>query len=114
MVKYRLNNSFVCHLKTYEDSILYCKIHAKKYTFTPTNIIDYFTSCDEQKCCYIGKNKCEKNAKYKHNNNYYCALHRKTIYNRYLVLNKITHLLNLHKFLYFHLVQYLIVINYFF
>ena len=35
------------------------------------------------------KNKCEKNAKYKHNNNYYCASHRKTIYNRYLVLNKI-------------------------
>ena len=85
------NKCHLCSRKPYfsANNILYCKIHSKKYTFTPTNIIDYFTSCNEQKCCYIGKNKCEKNAKYKHNNNYYCALHRKTIYNQYLVLNKI-------------------------
>ena len=91
LIKDNKNKCHLCSRKPYfsANNMLYCKIHSKKYSFTPINIIDYFTSCDEQKCCYIGKNKCDKNAKYKCNNNFYCAAHRKTIYNRYLVLNKI-------------------------
>lgn len=80
----------LCFRKPYfsANNMLYCKIHSKKYIFNPINVDNYFDSCDKKICSYVGKNKCNKNAKYNYNNIYYCASHRKTIYNRYIVLNK--------------------------
>jgi hypothetical protein len=91
------DDEYKCHMcsrKPYfsANNILYCKIHSKKYSFNPINIIDYFTYCEKETCCYVGKNKCNKNAKYKYSDYFYCSAHRKSIYNQYLTLNKMNKL----------------------
>jgi hypothetical protein len=75
-----VNPSYYQDLNNYKKYT--CKNHAKKINIIPPTFDVLFKSDDENICCFMGKNKCEKKSKYIYNEQYFCNTHSKSEYNK--------------------------------
>jgi hypothetical protein len=77
------NPTFLLDIHGNNNKCYYCKVHSKKLELNVPEFDDLFKISNESiECCFEGKKKCIKKAKYKYDNLYYCNSHAKSEYKK--------------------------------